>query len=123
MWNEDFETKIYKSMKYVTCYCTKRDKVLVGMVLYPIVNIIGVIGVVVILSVFLLAEISPLVKVGALFVTGLVTLLPISYYKRAKDMMIKAGHTGECSRKVGRIITLHGGTYSPFCIMKVKEKM
>lgn len=118
MWENKFNEKIYSSMRYVDCYCNKHARVLVGMKLYPFVNTLALLGVVVLLALFLPSTIPLAVKVGMLVVLGLVSLLPISFYKDGKKMMLKAGHTEICGQKIGRLVALHGGTYSPYTIMK-----
>lgn len=124
MWEDKFDEKTYKSMQYVDCYCDKHAKVLVGMKLYPYVNAVVLVGATWFLWLFLPSTIPLVAKLAMLVVFGLAGLLLLSFYKDGKKMMIKAGHSEDCGRKIGRLVMLHAGTYSPFVIMKdiTKEK-
>ena len=118
MWQGKFDENIYSSMRYVSCYCDKHAKVLVGMKAYPFINIAALIGAVLFLASFLPSNIPVFAKLILVGIVGLVSLLPLYMYKTGKSMMLEAGHTDACAQKIGRLVMLHAGTYSPFTIMK-----
>jgi hypothetical protein len=115
-----FDEKIYKSMRYVGCYCGKHAKVLVGAKIQGYMNVgLGVPIAVFFFFFILLLDISLLIKAGILIPLSLLCiLLPRSLYKDGRKMMLENGHTEFCARKIGRLVMVHGGIYSPFTIMK-----
>ena len=118
MWREDFDTRRYRSMRYVDCYCRKRSNVLVGMKIYPYVNLLGLLVILLFIFVFI-ASVAPLqYTAGILIFSGVMFMLASSMYKSGKEMMLSAGHTEHCGHRIGLLVMVYTGTYSPFAIMK-----
>lgn len=120
MWEDNFDEKEYKSMKYVSCYCDKHAKVLVGQKLQSYINVgLGIPIAIFFFFLFLLSNMSFLTKLYILIPLTLVCiLLPRSFYKAGRKMMLDADHSDYCSRKIGRLVMKHAGAHSPFGIMK-----
>lgn len=118
MWEDKFDVKRYKSMRYVDCFCDKHASVLVGLKGYPYVNAVGSVCIIAFLL-FLVQPFTPLfVKAIAVIALGLLIVFVRSVYYDGKKMMTRAGHTDFCGQKIGRLITLYVGPYSPYTIMK-----
>lgn len=124
MQDAKFDEKIYRSMRYVDCYCDKHARVLVGAKIQGYMNIgLGIPIFAFFFFFILFLDISLLIKASILIPLSLLCiLLPRSLYKDGKKMMLENGHTEYCAHKIGRLITIHGGIYSPFTIMKDEKK-
>lgn len=121
MWENNFDKKMHKSFNYTDCTCNKRAKVLVGMKLYPYTNSLLLIVLAVFLIQFLTSNIPGFAKLILIAITILIFLLYTSIYKDGKKMMLQANHSKPCSKRIGRLVALHAGMYSPYTIMKVKK--
>lgn len=112
--------KRYKSQKYIRCYCAKDEEILVGGKLYGVVNIFFMIPACLTLSVMVgIGETTLVTKLG--IIAGIILLpllLALSFYRHAKKIMLKAGHTESCSRKVAKQAAIHYGLYSEFRIIE-----
>ena len=113
--------KRYKGNKYIQCYCTKNDQILLGAKLYGIGNPIAIIGSVVLVSLFAVLG-------GGIYALGLFVLLVVPWfitlplaYRDDKKEMLKAGHTEQCSKKVTQKAMLYASLWSDFKIMKDKD--
>lgn len=115
--------KRYITNKYVRCYCSKDEDILVGMKPYRFVNtfflplvVLGLCALIVILDASLLVKVVSVLGVILFFV-----LLSRSYYSHAEKEMLLGGHSEECSRKIAYLALLYAGLWSEFKIMKNKE--
>jgi len=123
IWDEiKLDEEILPDRRYVTCYCDKHAKVLVGQTLYGYLNAIaGFPSIVLITGLYIYG----VIRGAPLWPTAFILLIPviavpliISYYRSGKRMMQKADHAKKCSRKIGLLVALHGGGYSDIVIMK-----
>lgn len=121
MWDEKMDEKRYNSQKYVDCYCTKHAEVLVGMKMFNVLNIFCSGVALFFFTIILIGHAELWIKVVVLVpFAGICILLPRWYYINAQKIMIKAGHSDSCSKKIGFLAALYAGGYSNFTIMKAK---
>lgn len=114
------EKKFQRGQRYVNCYCEKNAKVSVGMKFVGYMNVVLGIPIVIFLFLFFLSSNTTLwfkmVFIIPLLLASI--LLPRSYYKSAKSIMMNAGHSERCSRRVGYLAAIHGGGYGDVVILE-----
>jgi hypothetical protein len=111
--------KRYKSHKYVRCYCTKDEEILVGAKLYRFVNIFFMIPGCMFIGWF--AIMAKSILLGCLVLLSVI-MCRVDYVQ-ARKTMLQHGHTEDCSRKIAYLAVLYSGTWSEFKIMKNKENL
>lgn len=116
------DNKVQRGRRYIDCYCDKHAHFLVGVAIYKYLNLVlGIPSIVLLFALVLLAGIPILAKLGAVTIMAFVlVLLSRYYYLEAKRIMLQAGHTEACSRRMGWQAMIHGGGYSDFKIMNSK---
>lgn len=114
--------KRYKSYKYVDCYCAKHNQIQVGVDGYKYLTPIGMVGGPVLTFMALIAPVDILTKLTAIFLLGLPAIgAPLYNYHDTKKIMLEAGHSEICSRKIAVMYMFRAALYSEFKIMTTKD--
>ena len=115
--------KRYKGNKYVYCYCTRHEQILVGTEIYKYLNIFAQCLAVMLTPMVIISDISITYKLIFVCLFSLpAAILPYYEYRSAKKVMLKAGHADECSRKIARMAMTRASLWGDdIKIMKEKD--
>jgi hypothetical protein len=114
--------KTYKSYKYIDCHCSRHDQIQVGVDGYKYLNSIAILGGLAITFIIVFSQISLQASLFAIFLFGLpATVAPLYNFLETKRIMLLAGHSESCSRRVAFMYMLRASIWSEFRIMKEKD--
>ena len=114
--------KRYKTYKYVYCYCSKENQIQVGVDAYKYINTFATFSGVTIMILVLSSSVSVLSKLISIVFLGIpAALVPPYNYFDTKKIMLEAGHSEDCSRKIARMYMLRASLWSEFKIMTEKD--
>lgn len=93
-----------------------------GTEFYKYLNTFGTVGGVAFTFFALTLPLDFLTKVTVVFLLGVPAIVvPLFIYAHTKKMMLEAGHSDRCSRKIARMYMLRASLWSEFKIMSDKD--